>query len=172
MPGEFNGAIWRERLNCLDDVEFDALCLDYFPSVYNKFSRGLRRDEKVNLLLDHCRRNPATAVKLDKHLPGLLGLPEKLLDEEKVVLQSPPVLQEWRADQKTRNAILGVLQKRVNPVGLRVLVFKVLGTGAYDNLSGDTHIERCISFLEEIERREKGEELLAELAATYPDVKP
>ena len=56
--------ILRGRLRRLDDVALDALCLDYFPDVYDRFSRGMRRDEKVNLLLDHCRRNAAEMVKL------------------------------------------------------------------------------------------------------------
>ncbi len=42
----------RRRLRRLDDVELDALCLDHFLSVSEKFSRGMRRDEKVNLPLD------------------------------------------------------------------------------------------------------------------------
>lgn len=54
----------RSFLERLDDVEMDTLCLDHFPEAYDKFSRGLRRDEKINLLLDHCRRNPGTAARL------------------------------------------------------------------------------------------------------------
>jgi len=50
----------RRRLNqAFDDPGLDAFCLDHFPEVYDKFSRGMRRDEKINLLLDHCRRDPA-----------------------------------------------------------------------------------------------------------------
>jgi len=60
----------RRRLNCLDDVELDALCLDHFPSVYDKFARGLRRDEKVNLLLDYVRRHPAESGRLATFLSG------------------------------------------------------------------------------------------------------
>jgi len=54
----------RRRLQRLDDVQIDALCMDHFPDVYDTFARGLRRDEKVNLLLDHCRRNPEAAAQL------------------------------------------------------------------------------------------------------------
>lgn len=47
----------RHRLTqILDDPSLDAFCIDHFPQVYNKFSRGLRYDEKLHLLLDHCRR--------------------------------------------------------------------------------------------------------------------
>ncbi|MCD4739447.1 MAG: SUMF1/EgtB/PvdO family nonheme iron enzyme [Anaerolineae bacterium] len=54
----------RDRLARLDDVQLAALCLDRFPEVYDQFSRGLRRNEKINLLLDHCRRNPKAAQLL------------------------------------------------------------------------------------------------------------
>lgn len=54
----------RSSLERLDDVQIDTLCLDHFPEVFDKFSRGLRRDEKINLLLDHCRRTPSAAARL------------------------------------------------------------------------------------------------------------
>lgn len=54
----------RARLQRLDAVEIESLCLDHFPAVYDKFARGLQRGEMLNLLLDHCRRNPAEAVRL------------------------------------------------------------------------------------------------------------
>lgn len=34
------------------DSDLDAFCLDYFPAVYRRFSRGMSRVEKVNLLLE------------------------------------------------------------------------------------------------------------------------
>jgi hypothetical protein len=55
----------RRRLNRqFDDPELDAFCMDHFPTVFDKFSRGLRKDEKINLLLDHCRREPARYQQL------------------------------------------------------------------------------------------------------------
>jgi hypothetical protein len=57
-------AVLRQRLHRLDSVEIESLCLDHFPSVYDKFNRGLRRDEMINLLLDHCRRNSQDAERL------------------------------------------------------------------------------------------------------------
>jgi S1-C subfamily serine protease len=54
----------RTHLQRLDDVQIESLCLDHFPDVYDKFSRGLQRGEKINLLLDHCRRNPEDAARL------------------------------------------------------------------------------------------------------------
>lgn len=54
----------RRKLQRLDAVEIVSLCLDHFPSVYDKFSRGLQRDEMVNLLLDHCWRYPVDGARL------------------------------------------------------------------------------------------------------------
>ncbi len=62
-PGTDLAAL-RARLGRLDAVEIESLCLDHFPDVYDKFGRGMRRDEMVNLLLDRCRRNPEEAVRL------------------------------------------------------------------------------------------------------------
>jgi len=54
----------RARLQRLDAVQIEGLCLDYFPTVFDKFARGLQRGEMINLLLDHCRRNPDEAARL------------------------------------------------------------------------------------------------------------
>lgn len=54
-----NNSELRAELNKLfDDVGFDALCLDYFPKVYEKFTEGMQRGRKTTLLLDHCGRVP------------------------------------------------------------------------------------------------------------------
>lgn len=45
--------------SAFDDATLDAFSLGYFPEVYDRFSRGMRKDEKITLLLDHCRRQPA-----------------------------------------------------------------------------------------------------------------
>lgn len=57
-------ATLRAYLQRLDAVEIEGLCLDHFPSVYDKFGSGQRRDEMINLLLDHCRRQPEEAARL------------------------------------------------------------------------------------------------------------
>ncbi len=50
-------AALRRRLDqTFDDPGLDAFCLDYFPEIYDRFSRGMRKDEKMTLLLDHFRR--------------------------------------------------------------------------------------------------------------------
>lgn len=54
-----NTAQIRQKLNiAFDDAELSAFSLDYFPSVYDKFSQGMRKDDKIRLLLDYCRRHP------------------------------------------------------------------------------------------------------------------
>jgi hypothetical protein len=62
-------AALRARLGRLDAVEIEGLCLDHFAQVYDRFGRGQRRDEMINLLLDHCRRNPEEAARLAALLP-------------------------------------------------------------------------------------------------------
>lgn len=62
-------AALRARLQRLDAVDIESLCLDHFPAVYDKFTRGLQRGEMINLLLDHCRRNPEAAARLAQLLP-------------------------------------------------------------------------------------------------------
>jgi len=57
-------AALRTRLGRLDAVEIESLCLDHFAVVYDKLGPRPRRDEMINLLLDHCRRNPDDAVRL------------------------------------------------------------------------------------------------------------
>jgi hypothetical protein len=57
-------AALRARLQRLDAVEIESLCLDHFPAVYDKFGPGQRRDEMINLLLDHCRRNREDGARL------------------------------------------------------------------------------------------------------------
>lgn len=55
----------RQQLNqTFDDTGLDTFCMDNFPDVFDKFSRGLRKDEKINMLLDHCRHVQARYQKL------------------------------------------------------------------------------------------------------------
>jgi hypothetical protein len=65
----FDSAGIRKQLNAaFDDPDLDAFCMDHFPRVYDKFGRGLRRDEKITLLLDHLRRNPDDGARLGRLL--------------------------------------------------------------------------------------------------------
>jgi len=58
----------RQRLNRFDDPQIDILAVDHFPEVQNKFGRGMRKDEKITLLLDHCLRNPEAISVLENWL--------------------------------------------------------------------------------------------------------
>ena len=55
----------RKRLNdAFDDPELTAFCHDCFLPVYDKFARGMQKDEKISLLLAHCRRHPTRVQAL------------------------------------------------------------------------------------------------------------
>lgn len=43
----------RQQLNAcfVQDADLDAFCLDWFPEIYQQFTRGMTRNEKLNLLL-------------------------------------------------------------------------------------------------------------------------
>jgi nucleoside phosphorylase len=68
---KMNLSIVRHKLDQMfDDPELDAFCLENFPNVYDKFSRGMRRDEKVTLLLEYCRRKSSEYERLAHLLVG------------------------------------------------------------------------------------------------------
>ncbi len=94
-PGVDTAAL-HARLQRLDDVQLDTLCLVHFPAVYDRFGRGLRRDEKVNLLLDHCRHNPEDAARL----ATLLGMPAAT-----PASITPSATPETRSDARRQAAI-------------------------------------------------------------------
>ncbi|MBN2004299.1 MAG: hypothetical protein JXA21_13170 [Anaerolineae bacterium] len=62
----------RKSLGCLDDTEIETLCIVHFPNVKSKFSTGMRRDQKINLLLDHCRRYRGAGKRLSEILQHLV----------------------------------------------------------------------------------------------------
>ncbi len=64
-------ATLRRRIDQkFDDPGLDAFCLDYFPEVYDRFSRGMRKDEKITLLIDHCRRKAGELERLAALVAG------------------------------------------------------------------------------------------------------
>lgn len=53
----YNTAAIRQLLNAsFDDVELIALCQDNFSDLCDKLGRGLRKDEILNVMIDHFRR--------------------------------------------------------------------------------------------------------------------
>lgn len=73
-------------------------------------------------------------------------------------------------NQRQLNAILDILHRRLKPSELRTLTFKVQGSGAYDNLPGNTHDEKCVSLLETVAQRGLETTLLQELSFLRPDI--
>ncbi len=63
-------ALRRQLNQMFDDAELDVFCMDNFPQVYDKFSRGMRKDENISLLLDYCRRVPIHYQRLLTQLEG------------------------------------------------------------------------------------------------------
>ena len=72
--GRPDGAIVRMLLEqqCKTHGDFDAFCLDYFPNVYRRFTSGMERQQRTNLLLELCgpqevldalRRNGANSAQ-------------------------------------------------------------------------------------------------------------
>lgn len=67
----------------LDDPSLDAFCQDHFLDVFDAFGRGQRKDEKITLLLDHCRRD----ADRWRHLEGLVQQKLEISQDE---LPLPP----------------------------------------------------------------------------------
>lgn len=44
-------------VNALSDADLNSLCLDHFEKVYDSFADTMSKPQKINLLLDHCKRN-------------------------------------------------------------------------------------------------------------------
>jgi|GEM_PF-1922279 len=66
-PTDFNIRKLRRMLDQMfNDSELDELGQDYFyEEVYNKkWTRGMRKDEKISVLLDYCRRTPERQARL------------------------------------------------------------------------------------------------------------
>lgn len=147
---------WQSNLPNADSVsERVDLTIDYLSNKHNVYG------ENALLLLLQVLADRYAAQDMQKK--ALL----ELLDELRA--GGGTIIQENHMEQTTRNTLLNILETRVNPAGLRKLAYKLLGPRAYDNLPGNTYTERCISFLEDIERQGKEKDLLDELATQYPD---
>ena len=54
---DYNPAEIRKLLqNALSEEEFTSLCYDYFRPVYDQFSAGMSRPQKIQRLLEYCER--------------------------------------------------------------------------------------------------------------------
>lgn len=106
----------------LDDPGLDAFCLAHFTDVYDKFSRGLRKDEKITMLVDHCRRSPTCIDALLDAVrkinePMFMRYEPYLLSDRLVfgtVISTSPAdliaeLAEWKLVHNEAQALLSVI---------------------------------------------------------------
>lgn len=71
-------AIRKLLTNGLDDSSLDALCQTHFLKVYNRFGRGMGKDEKIKRLLEYCNGVPEQRFK--KLLEAVQQEDEELVD--------------------------------------------------------------------------------------------
>ncbi len=84
-----NTAQIRRSLNtAFDDPALDAFCQDYFPAVFDRFGRGMRKDEKITLLLDYCRRGVARFESLRQAVNSEYEMNPSQQDELKSLLET------------------------------------------------------------------------------------
>ncbi|MEW5956395.1 MAG: hypothetical protein AB1801_01630 [Chloroflexota bacterium] len=95
--------IRRLLTTAFDDPGLDAFCQDYFPTVFDRFSRGMRKDEKINWLLDHCRRKPTGFAQLIQALRDKYQTDEAMLRELEPLC--PEALQDLSTDEIRRDML-------------------------------------------------------------------
>jgi hypothetical protein len=70
----YNLSALRELFNAaFGDEELTALCFDRFPAVYDNFSAGMSKGQKIKRLLDICLRReqlPVLAVDIQTRNPA------------------------------------------------------------------------------------------------------
>jgi hypothetical protein len=66
-PAGPNTATVRALLNdAFSDGELTTLCFDYYPAVYDQFSGGMSKLDKIQRLIEHCARQGQMAALLSK----------------------------------------------------------------------------------------------------------
>ena len=73
-PTAYNSAALRELLNAaFSDEELTTLCFDHFAEVFNNFSIGMSKGQKIQQLLDYCLRReqiPALVSEVQARNPA------------------------------------------------------------------------------------------------------
>jgi hypothetical protein len=65
-PDQWDTAAIRGLLTAaFSDEDLTTLCFDHFRPVYENFSAGMTKGQKIQLLLDHCARQEQTEELLD-----------------------------------------------------------------------------------------------------------
>ena len=164
-------APWQTGLPSADAVSTRVdLTIHYLSD-----KRHINGESALVLLLQVLAERYAEQDERHKALLGLAnelrnGKKSKRRDSASTLPPSPGTPTGQKLDSQGRNRLLDILCNRLSSAELRELVFRVLPANAYDNLPGNTHTERSISFLEEVARREKEFLLLTELMKMRPDV--
>ncbi len=74
VASSYNPAVLRELLNAaFSDEELITLCFDRFSEVYNNFSAGMSKGQKIQQLLDYCMRReqlPALVTAIQVRNPA------------------------------------------------------------------------------------------------------
>jgi len=66
-PAGPNTATVRALLNdAFSDGELTTLCFDHYPAVYDQFSSGMSKADKIQRLIEHCARRGQMAELLSK----------------------------------------------------------------------------------------------------------
>jgi hypothetical protein len=83
----FNTATIRKLLKeALFDQDLNDLCMDYFPDVYDRFSDGMGKQQKISILIEYCLRHDLFPTLLTE-VNRVNG--EKYKQYEKTLIVSP-----------------------------------------------------------------------------------
>ena len=140
-----------------DDPSLDAFCQDYFLTVYDRFGRGMRRDEKITLLLDHCQRISNGFDKLlralreqfqgDETMLGeITGLVQPLkpsqservrpIEQQNVSLLETAPLVQFQIEQTVSEDPVGIAMPEPEPSNLRKKIMDILRDPVWQGIGG------------------------------------
>lgn len=75
-PKSYRSSIRNQiNISIRTDADFDAFCLDYFPQVHCRFSAGMDRTQKVNLLLEVVDHLDSITEKLNERYHSSTNTP-------------------------------------------------------------------------------------------------
>jgi len=106
------------------DSDLDAFCLDFFASVHQRFSQGMDRQAKLNLLLQYAPTEDV-AAKLARFAPDVLSLeptPIGSMESGAVLLPAIPLSPETRTWARSARWGVGLIGLSVLVLGLAQVV--------------------------------------------------
>ena len=153
----------RQKINiAFDDSNLSAFCLIYFSDVYNNFTQGMRKDDKITLLLDYCHRHSTRFKRLldnvrqeyqqsnsqREELKPVIDALSTYIDSSlriaKITTSLPPVI----GDKERRN--LHVLLDKVKQFWIEGVLEKSVYSLALINLGKETQAEAVAHAWEQI----------------------